>query len=118
MFLCKRQLNKNNYLAIESVAKSLGAVGISNTGKRPFSKAESTKRKKWTRRNAVKKPEVTQFTPLQGKDGKRQLIDVMIIEDSLEDCGGDEKKRKQSVDDGKLKVLQPKVVLDIQHCLA
>lgn len=42
----------NNLLEIESIAESLGAIDILNKGKKGvvYSKEETTRRKKWTRR--------------------------------------------------------------------
>lgn len=48
---------------------------------------------------------------------KQHLVDVTIIEGSIEGCSGGEKKRKQA---GFVKgqcINQPEVVLEGQHCL-
>ncbi|XP_058746134.1 uncharacterized protein LOC131619008 [Vicia villosa] len=73
-------------LAMESVAESLGAVDISKlTLNTRISQQGITKKKKWTRRKSVKKVIQEKIKNKEAESSKRQLIEVMITEGSLED---------------------------------
>ncbi|KAL5053828.1 hypothetical protein RYX36_034510 [Vicia faba] len=86
----------NKILEIEVVAESLGAINISNVGKGKgvTPKASNVKRKKWTRRHEVRKANPSQDNKLEINIGKRHLVDVMIIEGTLEGCESGDKKRR------------------------
>ncbi|XP_058776207.1 uncharacterized protein LOC131650519 [Vicia villosa] len=109
-----------NRLEIEAVAESLGSVDISNvrsvTGKAP--KNSMGRKKKWTRRVAPRKGNNSESKKLEMEMGKRQLIDVMIIEGDVEGCVSGEKKRKGLGVGEEKSVKEPEVVLDDQHRLA
>lgn len=51
------------------------------------------------------------------ESSKRQLIDVMIIEGYVEECGSGDKKRKQNSIGPTLSKLILEAALDGQHCL-
>lgn len=93
----KDTIKQNNILEIESVEKSLGAVDISNIGKRegPISKGATIKKKKWTRRKVGKKEKPVQLKFLEGEGGKRKLVDVMITNGNPKDYGSGEKRLYQ-----------------------
>ncbi|XP_058748651.1 uncharacterized protein LOC131621633 [Vicia villosa] len=110
---------RDSLLEIEAVAESFGAVDISNvgTGKSGLDKVSGRKKKKWTRRQPSRKREAINTEKLEVEIGKRQLVDVMITEGEVEECGSGEKKRKgQSAMETSLQK-SPEVVLDGQHRL-
>ncbi|XP_058755793.1 uncharacterized protein LOC131629007 [Vicia villosa] len=101
---------------IESVAESLGVVDISKTGKLLGGNQQlAAKKRKWIRRKSVKKTVIDQQKAAEWELSKRQLIDVMVTDGALEDCG--EKKRKQIQEEDKTNANRPEVVLGDQHCL-
>ncbi|XP_058749288.1 uncharacterized protein LOC131622280 [Vicia villosa] len=105
---------QNCNLAIESVAESLGAVDISKPSAATGDIQQgNSKKKRWVRRKSVKK--VVQEEINSRESAKRQLIDVMITEGSLDGCG--EKKQKQEADYKPDTINGPEVVLGNQHCL-
>lgn len=71
-----------NLLEIEAVAVSLGGVDISNIGKEKGGnmKGSNTKIKKWTGRQSTRRFNKNLKEKLDLDIGKRQLVDVMIIE--------------------------------------
>ncbi|CAI8583488.1 unnamed protein product [Vicia faba] len=107
---------KGGTLDIEKVAESFGAVALTtemvgrNTG---------VARKKWTRKrgNQKKVGPANKGGERGLKGAKIQLIDVMVIEGSIDDCRNGEKKRKQSMAEEDTNKLGPVVVLDTQHRL-
>lgn len=52
------------------------------------------------------------------KKGKRHLVEVLMLEGSLEDLGAVGKKRKQDVEMKEASTPEPEVVLDDKHRLA
>lgn len=76
-----------NCLEIEPVTKSLGVVDISNKGNKDASmiKGKVGKRKKWIRRKVVKKGEQVQPKALEVEIGKRQLVEMMVTEGTIEE---------------------------------
>ncbi|XP_058734335.1 uncharacterized protein LOC131606068 [Vicia villosa] len=116
----KEQENRSTGLEIEAVAESLGAVGISNKdiAKKANHTSSPTKKKKWTRRQPNRKVGAKATKKQMALEmGKRQLVEVMIVEGNLEERGSGEKKFKSqgeiTTDIPKI----PEVVLDGQHRL-
>jgi len=112
---------ETNPAEVESVAESLSAVAISNFVIGKDDKVSRTKpstiqkpTKKWKRKKGSKKganPEA-----LATELGKRQLIDVAVMEgDPMDLCKGDQ-RRKLTTDGAGTKL--PKGVLDDQHLLS
>lgn len=110
--------SKKNFLEIETVAESFGTVDISNKGKdgAAGTKDTTTKRRKWTRRKGVRKYEATPIRHKELEIGKRQLVDVTITEGNMEDCGRNDKKRKQIKEEGVSRI-ELELVLEDQYCL-
>ncbi|XP_058725488.1 uncharacterized protein LOC131596762 [Vicia villosa] len=109
-----------NLLEIEAVAESFGAVDISNVDANKGSsfKGKTIKKKKWTRRQPIRKSLAAPKQTLDREIGKRHLVDVMIIEGEVEDCGSGEKKRRGGQDAlVRSPQLLPEVVLEDQHRL-
>lgn len=110
------ELNRSNQKAvdIETVAESLGVVAISLAapGADKSQNIMVTPKRKWVRKKGEKR---NGEIPKRGKEvekSKRQLIDVMIVDESMEDCGSGEKKRKQDVLGGESQTPLPEVVLE------
>ncbi|XP_058749873.1 uncharacterized protein LOC131622870 [Vicia villosa] len=110
-------------LKVESVAESLGAVELNSS--KPPSKAgvvaSISKRKTWSRKKGERKPVVKKAQgkekEIEAMERKRQLIDVVITEGTLEDMECDDVKRKRiDVGEGG-KSVEPEVVLNDQHRL-
>lgn len=102
---------------IERVAESLGSFDLTPKGLTLEKKAESScsKQKTWSRQKKTKvKGNQSKTKGLKGL-GKRQLVDVMVADGSIEDIRGDGKKRqvvKMDVDEQ-----NEEVVLETQHRL-
>ncbi|XP_058741861.1 uncharacterized protein LOC131614267 [Vicia villosa] len=109
-------------LEIEAVAEFLGAVDISNigSGKNLIPKGSGARKKKWTRKSTTRKTLCRQEKKLEQEIGKRPLVDVMIIEGNVDECGSGEKKRRSEAVATNAKNEQkliPEVVLEDQHRL-
>lgn len=99
--------------------ESFGAVAISKTFAHGsvLPKSTEAQKRKWVRKKGVKKQGSTQKKEKEIESSKRQLIDVMITEGYIEECGSGEKKRNQNLANYALLNLLPEAVLDDQHCL-
>ncbi|XP_058746072.1 uncharacterized protein LOC131618942 [Vicia villosa] len=106
-------------LEIEAVAESLGAFDISNAGngKAITLKGSCARKKKWTRKSVTRKAPSSQVKKLETEIGKRPLVDVMIVEGDVGECGSGEKKRKSQLESNECPVTEPEVVLETQHRL-
>ncbi|XP_058775409.1 uncharacterized protein LOC131649675 [Vicia villosa] len=108
---------------IEAVAESLGAVGISNKEPEKGTNQQSIspkKCKKWTRKQTTRKVGARATKKQMALEmGKRQLVDVMIVEGTLEDRdrGSSEKKLKSQANSPNVVPKLPEVVLEDQHRL-
>ncbi|XP_058775391.1 uncharacterized protein LOC131649656 [Vicia villosa] len=105
-----------NPVDVETVAESLGAVALS-TEKIAESKEVGVQKRKWVRRKTTKSAKTAADSSAKPKLSKRHLVDVMVVEGSLEDYGGGDKKRKQVADTKHSLNKGPEVVLDDQHRL-
>lgn len=113
--ITKEMSVKSNILKIESVAKSLRALYISNAGKGREGSLKDTiiKRNKWTRKKVGRKENQRQANLVDLESGKRQHVEVMITEGTPEECGGGEKKRKQLITPKEPNLTEQKVVLKV-----
>ncbi|CAI8606586.1 unnamed protein product [Vicia faba] len=104
-------------IEVEKVAESLGAMDISLDKQNGSSNPGTieVQKKKWTRKKGQSRKISKEIKGLGSS--KIQLIDVMIVDRGIEDCGSGEKKRKQgsSLEAGDDKI--PEVVFEIQHRL-
>ncbi|XP_058733973.1 uncharacterized protein LOC131605657 [Vicia villosa] len=106
-------------LDIEVVAESFGAVAINTDVKKggEHPKPSEPQRRKWIRRKSTKKHMSNKQKEKAIESSKRQLVDVMITEGTIEDCMSGEKKRRQEEAAPETTNLLPEVVLDTQHRL-
>ncbi|CAK8560512.1 unnamed protein product [Lathyrus sativus] len=106
-----------NILKIAVMAESIGAVDISNVGRETevTSNAANDKKKKWTTRQATRKVNPNKTKKLDIEYGKRNLVDVMIINGTVEGCGSGEKKVKGQEVPKVCHETELEVVLEIQH---
>ncbi|XP_058732735.1 uncharacterized protein LOC131604305 [Vicia villosa] len=105
-------------LEIEAMVESLGAVDISNVGKdsKELLKEGKSKKSKWVRRQNMRKTTTAKAVAKEIECGKRNLVDVMIIDGTTESCGKGEKKLKGQEKE-ELTKNGPEVVLENQHRL-
>ncbi|XP_058732884.1 uncharacterized protein LOC131604465 [Vicia villosa] len=105
-------------LEIEAMAESLGAVDISNVGKgsKELSVEGKSKKRKWIRRQNTRKATSSKTVEKEVERGKRNLVDVMIIDGTVDTCGKGEKKLKGQEEEVTTEQ-GPEVVLDNQHRL-
>ncbi|CAI8601010.1 unnamed protein product [Vicia faba] len=84
---------KRGTLDIEKVAESFGAVALTTE---TLGRNSGIIRKKWTRKrgNQKKLGPANKGERRCVEGTKRQLIEVMVMEGSIEECGSGEKKRK------------------------
>ncbi|XP_058782089.1 uncharacterized protein LOC131656370 [Vicia villosa] len=114
----KKGSGKGSLLEIEAMAESLGAVDISNVGQGSGkdSREGMTKRKKWIRKQVARKG--NQSKKLEVECGKRNLVDVMIVDGTVEGGGMGEKKLKGQETVTVQEMNNPEVVLETQHRLS
>ncbi|XP_058727051.1 uncharacterized protein LOC131598472 [Vicia villosa] len=112
---------KRNTLEIEAMTKSFGAVDISNVGQSSKKNQMEglTKKKKWTRRQGIRKSSQSEEKKkkIEVEMGKRNLVDVIIIDGTLEEHGIIEKKLKGPEEQQKSVSKLPEVVLEGQNRL-
>ncbi|XP_058776541.1 uncharacterized protein LOC131650847 [Vicia villosa] len=108
-----------NLLEIEAMAESLGAVDISKVGKedKATKKMGVGKRKKWIRKTGARKNNSALSKKMEVEMGKRNLIDVMVIDGTIEGRGSGEKKLKADEAPIVKSSQGPEVVLEVQHRL-
>ncbi|MCI07515.1 hypothetical protein A2U01_0028584, partial [Trifolium medium] len=108
-----------NLLEINAVAESFGAVDISNmgSGKELSSKAQGGKRKKWTRKKPIRKSPSSQAAKIDMEVGKRNLVDIMVVDGTIGGWGSGEKKLKGQDVSHASHENEPEVVLKSQHRL-
>ncbi|XP_058764208.1 uncharacterized protein LOC131637617 [Vicia villosa] len=108
-----------NNLEIEAMAESLGAVELSIATKQlaPIQKTVAKKGRKWTRKTNTKKSAGEIGKKLELELGKRNLVDVMIIDGTMGEGGSGEKKQKGAEKEQAEGTSKPEVVLEIQHRL-
>ncbi|XP_058726490.1 uncharacterized protein LOC131597843 [Vicia villosa] len=108
-----------NNLEIEAMAESLGAVELSIATKQiaPIQKIVAKKGRKWTRKTNTKKSAGEIGKKLELELGKRNLVDVMIIDGTMGEGGSGEKKQKADEKEKAEGTSKPEVVLEIQHRL-
>lgn len=111
--------NGKNILEIEAMAKFLRAINISNIGKdgKAAKKVEAGKRKKWTRKMGARKNTSAMSKKVEVEMEKRNLINIMVIDGTVERGGSGEKKLKALQDPIVQRLPIPEVVLESQHCL-
>ncbi|CAI8612526.1 unnamed protein product [Vicia faba] len=100
-------------------SESLGEVAltIEKAPRKETSTPGGVQKKKWTRRKTVESVKtVTRILP-KPKANKRHLVDTMIVEGNLDECGVGEKKRKQTGDVSGVLNNGPELVLEDQHRL-
>ncbi|CAI8619013.1 unnamed protein product [Vicia faba] len=103
-------------LEIEAMA---GAVDISNVskGKNESLLESKTKRRKWTRRQSTRNAYPKNKLEKEVECGKRNLVDVMILDGTVEAYGKGEKKLKGQEEVGSTLIKVSEVVLESQHRL-
>lgn len=109
----KGKENGKTSLEIEAMAESLGAVDISQVGKnsKVVEGEGKTKRRKWTRRQFTRKVSTPKAVEKEIECGKRNLVDVMVIDGTMNSLGTGEKKLKGQEEEGNTK-FEPEVVLE------
>ncbi|XP_058733417.1 uncharacterized protein LOC131605033 [Vicia villosa] len=110
---------KRNVLEVEAMAESFGAIDISNIGQASgkVQKDGASKKKKWTRRQVVRKGTQDSKKKVEMEIGKRSLVDVMIIDGTVESHGVMEKRMKGVEGQQGTATTKPEVVLEDQHRL-
>lgn len=108
---------KRNVLEIEAMAESFSAVDISNVGHGSAKnlKEGTTRKNMWTRRQGLRKGSQAEMKKVEIETGKRNLVDVMIIDGTLDGHGVIKKKLKGPEDQQLTALKLPKVVLEGQH---
>ncbi|XP_058763301.1 uncharacterized protein LOC131636707 [Vicia villosa] len=110
---------KKNVLEIEAMAESFGAVDISNVGQGSGKgiKGGTAKKKKWTRKQGARKSSQDTVKKVEMETGKRTLVDVMIIDVTIDGHGSIEKRMKGPEEHLAADTTKPEVVLEAQHRL-
>ncbi|XP_058783267.1 uncharacterized protein LOC131657939 [Vicia villosa] len=110
---------KETLVDVEGVAESLEAVLLTAVDDNPMTKTDSagTKPRKWIRKKNVKRAGNSSQSNKALEVGKRQLVEVQIMEGSVEDMGIGDRKRRQVGDKEKTQETRPEVVLVDQHRL-
>ncbi|CAK8563176.1 unnamed protein product [Lathyrus sativus] len=113
------QSNQGNRVNVATVVECLGKVmlSINKVGLEAPRDNGGIQNRKWNRRKIVKNGEVAPAKTQKPNNFKRQLVDVMITEGLIEDCGVGENKQKQTEVGSDFLINQPEVVLDGQHRL-
>lgn len=103
----------SNELKIEIVAGLLGDISINN--KPLLDKAPEiygkNKGKKWSREKSSKRASKNNLKNIEYENGKRNLVDVMVMDGSLGDLGSYGKKRKQGIENKEVSYQNIEVVL-------
>ncbi|XP_058727213.1 uncharacterized protein LOC131598649 [Vicia villosa] len=105
---------------VETVAESLGEVVLSSATPEAGNIARGgvMPKRKWVRKKGERRNKVSSKKTLEHENSKRQLVDVMIVDGSVEDCGSGEKKRRQVAESDPNLTPLPEVVLEAQHRLS
>ncbi|CAK8575848.1 unnamed protein product [Lathyrus sativus] len=101
------------------MAETLGVVDISNTrnGQKINHDSGKGKKRKWTRRKTTRKAKLDKEKLLEVECGKRNLVDVMILDETIDMSDmGEKKPRGREIPMNEL-TKEPEVVLDSQHRL-
>lgn len=88
-------------------------LNVGNGSKELLLKGKS-KRRKWTRRQNTRKATSSKVIEKEIECGKKNLVDIMIIDDMVDSCGKGEKKLRGQKEEKTTKH-GLEVVLDDQH---
>ncbi|XP_058771885.1 uncharacterized protein LOC131645226 [Vicia villosa] len=111
--------SKQKAVEIDKAVESFGAVDLSieGVGEGNQSKGSSVQKRKWVRKKPSRKGTSPQNKSKILETSKRQLVEVMITEGTIDACGSGDKKRKQESKEEGIKQTVPEVVLETQHRL-